>query len=64
MISQHAKRGLKLIAGIILIIVGIIGLVVPILPGLVFIYFGLELLGLGLVVRAFIERQKEKYWKK
>ncbi len=62
--SAQGKRIAKLVGGVILIIIGIIGLVIPILPGLVFIYFGLELLGFGLVIRALVEKYREKYWPK
>lgn len=62
--KEHAKRVGKIIAGVTLIILGLIGLVLPILPGLVFIYFGLELLGFGLVIRELVAKYREKYWPK
>ena len=62
--KEHAKRVGKVIAGVLLILIGIAGLVLPILPGLVFIYFGLELLGFGLVIREIVAKYREKYWRK
>lgn len=54
--SARIKIGLKRTLGIILIIVGIAGLVLPIVPGIPILFVGLELLGLGLVVRAAVQK--------
>lgn len=54
--TEHTKRVLRLIAGIIFIIVGIVGIVVPIIPGLILLFIGFELLGFGLVIRALVKR--------
>jgi len=63
MIPERLKSAGKFAGGIVLILVGIFGLVMPILPGFVLIYFGLELLGFGLVIREIIHKYRTKYWK-
>lgn len=61
--TEHVKRFGKMIAGGVLIIAGLVGLVLPVLPGLILIYFGLELLGFGLVIRELVIKYRKKYWK-
>lgn len=55
-LSSATRTGFKRAIGILLIVLGIIGLILPFIPGIPIIYIGLELLGLGLVVRSSVER--------
>lgn len=55
-LSDRAKGVLKIIAGVVLIVVGLIGLIVPVIPGLIFLFFGFELLGFGLVMRTLVKK--------
>ena len=55
-IPTRVTIGLKRAAGVVLVIVGIAGLVLPIVPGIPILFVGLELLGLGLVVRAAVQK--------
>ena len=40
----------RLLVGLLLLFVGLIGIVLPIMPGLPFIFVGLQVLGLGVLV--------------
>ncbi len=56
LLTPRVKIGIKRTAGVLLIIIGIAGLILPIVPGIPILFVGLELLGLGLVVRAAVEK--------
>lgn len=59
--EKKTKTFLKKIIGSFLIILGIIGLIFPILPGWIFIFIGLEFMGINLI---FFDKIKEYVRKK
>ncbi|MFA5986265.1 MAG: hypothetical protein WC819_02870 [Parcubacteria group bacterium] len=52
---------LKMIVGVALIVVGFVALVTPLTPGSWLAIIGLELLGLRIVLRDWVLKQKEIY---
>jgi uncharacterized protein YqgC (DUF456 family) len=58
----------KFVLGVLAILVGVAGLVLPILPGWIFIFIGLELLGIKLVfidnIKAYVKQKIEESKKK
>lgn len=59
--EKKTKTLLERIVGIFLIILGILGIFLPILPGWIFIFVGLEFLGINLI---FFDKIKEYVRKK
>lgn len=55
-LSPQLRIGIKRVIGVTLIALGIVGLILPFIPGIPILFVGLELLGLGLVVRSSVER--------
>jgi len=64
---RHAKGTIKKVFGVVLISLGVMGWLLPILPGWIFIFIGLELVGINLVffdkikeyVKSKIKKQRE-----
>lgn len=54
---------LRKILGISLIVLGVLGLIMPILPGWIFIFIGLEMLGIKLLFSENFQLLKEKFKK-
>ncbi|OIO44786.1 MAG: hypothetical protein COZ34_01585 [Candidatus Pacebacteria bacterium CG_4_10_14_3_um_filter_34_15] len=54
---------LRKIFGASLIILGVMGLIMPILPGWIFIFFGLEMLGLKLLLSENFQLLRKKFKK-
>ncbi len=52
----EARRALRLVLGLILLVIGLVGLLMPILPGWLLIFVGLAVLGVKL---PFLERIKD-----
>jgi hypothetical protein len=50
----------KEIIGLGFIIVGLAGIILPILPGWIFIFYGMELLGLGFLLPVFVKNFMRK----
>jgi uncharacterized membrane protein YbaN (DUF454 family) len=62
--DKNTKIILRRISGITLILIGITGIFLPILPGWIFIFIGIELLGIQLAfmnhIKRFVKRMLDR----
>ena len=59
----HTRPRLRKMAGWVLVLIGILGILVPVVPGAPLLFFGLEILGLRLILtdkikRVFVRKEK------
>jgi uncharacterized protein YqgC (DUF456 family) len=64
--KRHVKhlmtfRVFRITAGAGCMLLGVAGLILPIMPGWPFIFYGLELLGLGFLIPVFIKDLMRKF---